>query len=153
MQSHEDFKEPVYSRKELSLLALQLICYITSKEPDINENDVTKSTYKRPKKDSKPKNKFSEIQKWDVGYKYGKTIRTKIKEAEKQYYSSQRIGSNQNSKKRAPLTPHFRCAHWHHYWTGKGRTEYEVRWIEPTFVGFGDSIEKKAIHATIHKVE
>ena len=32
------------------------------------------------------------------------------------------------------VRPHVRRAHWHHYWTGTGRTTLEVRWIEPTLV-------------------
>ena len=41
---------------------------------------------------------------------------------------------------RNPMRPHMRRAHWHHYRTGKGRTNLEVRWIAPTFIaGHGES--------------
>ena len=45
--------------------------------------------------------------------------------------------------------PHVRRAHWHHYWTGPGRTVLEVRWLEPVFV-MGTEEE---IDTVIHEVE
>lgn len=43
----------------------------------------------------------------------------------------------------------FRSAHWQHYWTGKGRTICEVKWIEPTFVGLN---AKESKNITIHTI-
>lgn len=30
--------------------------------------------------------------------------------------------------------PHIRRAHWHGYWTGEGRKNFELRWLAPAFV-------------------
>lgn len=32
------------------------------------------------------------------------------------------------------VKPHVRRAHWHGYWTGKGREEFKYNWIPPTFI-------------------
>jgi len=33
------------------------------------------------------------------------------------------------------VSPHIRRAHWHTYWTGKGRTVPVLRWLHPILVG------------------
>ena len=58
--------------KLFSILVIQTLTYLASMEPDIRENPETKNTYRPPAKDASPKNKYSEIQKWDVGVRYGK---------------------------------------------------------------------------------
>lgn len=55
------------------MLIFQTVMYLASKKPDVSENEVTRKTYKPSKI---IKNKFSEIQKWDVGVRYGSEIRT-----------------------------------------------------------------------------
>lgn len=145
----EDTKQIKYklSRSSVTAFVFQMICYLTSKEPQITDDPVTKNTY-RPGRTVK--NKFSEVQSHEVGIRYGKSIR-KYKQAVNQM----KVNEGNESKtdisvaERKPMSPHWRCAHWHHYWTGKGRTEYEVRWIEPVFVGMGDSTESDVV---IHRV-
>ena len=56
------------------------------------------------------------------------------------------------SENRKPPIPHFRAAHWSHYWTGKGRTNCELRWIEPIFV-CGDYDSSKNSDIIIHKID
>lgn len=51
-----------------------------------------------------------------------------------------------NRKPRKSPVPHFRRAHWQVYWVGKGRKEREVKWLEPIFVGFGDTAKDVVIH-------
>lgn len=143
--------DSVIDRTTVSIFGVQMLSYLSSKEPDVLENPITKNTY-RPSKTVK--NKFSEIQKWDVGIRFGKTIQTKINEYQNE-------NSNQNSKtgfhndttksRKSPM-PHFRCAHWQRYWVGKGRKECEVRWIEPVFVGW-KTPEDEATNVIIHKVK
>lgn len=138
-------------RKSTTLLGIQLLSYLSSKEPDIYESPVTKKTYRKNKV---VKNKFSEIQQWDIGIRYGSRIRTTlkeqlIKEAGKDTAGQENKKTVQQTRK-API-PHYRCAHWQHYWTGVGRKVCEVRWIEPVFVGFGDK-NKVAKDVTIHLV-
>lgn len=135
-------------RKSTTLLGIQLLSYISSKEPDIYESSVTKKTY-RPGKTIK--NRFSEVQEWEVGIRYGNSIRTRIKEEQRATMKTDVPPVNYKEQTRKSPIPHFRCAHWQHYWTGKGRKICEVRWIEPVFVGFGDR-EKAAKDVVIHKV-
>lgn len=137
-------------RNEISYLAMQLINYISCKEADIVENPATKATYK---KTEVIKNKFSEVQQWDVGVRYGKSIRQKAKEYEKEHYKIEYIDENGNlvkQKRKSPVA-HFRCAHWHHFWhnkeDGSGK-ERILHWIEPVFVG--GNISKDVV---MHKVE
>lgn len=101
---------------------------------------MTKDTYHPT---AKVKNKFSEIRKYDCGFVYGAEVRkNRVKLQE---------GKTQNNKKivnksRSPMRPHTRKAHWHHYWTGKGRSELVLRWIAP------NSGWRRGAAATIHRV-
>ena len=151
----ECINDYTFSRKDATCFALQMLCYLSSKKPDIEENPVTKNTY-RPS--AVVKNKFSEVKKWDVGIRYGKSIRINTEKAMK-IIEEERRGENaptqkQNylNKQRALPRPHYRCAHWQHYWTGPGRRVYEVRWIEPVFVGFGRKNDSQT-DVVIHKVK
>ena len=128
------------SRKIASLFALQMVAYLSIEKPQITESDLTKHTYKPTSSVSKIRNKWSEVKIDDVGIKYGSTYRKQM--AEIKSNPSYSIG-----KRKSPI-PHFRCAHWHKYWVGEGRTELRVNWIAPTFVG---NSEPKMV--TIHKVE
>ena len=116
-----------FKNKELYIMALTFLNYIGSSNPDIIENKDSKRTYK-PNKHSEPKNKFCEVQTWDVGIKYAKDIKRK------RYVNEYSSGTGTSSHKR----PHFRKAHWHRFWTGKRGTEERrliTKWIEPIYVG------------------
>ena len=56
------------------------------------------------------------------------------------------VGVGNKIRHSSTVRAHVRRAHWHHYWTGKGRTELVLRWIAPTPIGYGERL------ATIHKV-
>lgn len=62
-------------------IVFQLLLYLTSKEPDINESLKTKYTYRKPV--GKPTNSFKEVQIHEVGVKYGKTIKKFLQEEKK----------------------------------------------------------------------
>lgn len=104
---------------------LQLLTFLSSKEPDVNQNEYSIKTY-HPS--SQIKNKYREIRKWDVGARYGETIR--------KYDQKRNVGISNESNiyKRASKRPHVRCAHWGIYHIGKGRKEITVKWILPIFV-------------------
>lgn len=104
---------------------LQLLTFLSSKEPDVNQNEYSIKTY-HPS--SQIKNKYREIRKWDVGARYGETIR--------KYDQKRNVGISNGSNiyKRASKRPHVRCAHWGIYHIGKGRKEITVKWILPIFV-------------------
>ncbi len=140
-------------RSSATWFLFQMTCYLVSNKPDIAENPITKSTYR---KSTFVKNKFSEIQKWDVGVRFGKTIRIQTSNALKQEQTDEQgltnddlIDDEQSKASRKSPIPHFRCAHWHRYWTGEGRKTCEVKWIEPIFVGFN----AEECDVVIHRVK
>ena len=123
------------------LFLLQFLMYLSSKEPDITESPDTINTYKPSEV---VKNKYSEVQKWDVGVRYGNKIRC-FNKMEKQRQDSDTANSNTNTNAKRP---HMRKAHWEHYHTGKGRVNIITKWKEPIFVN-GNSED---IISTIHVV-
>ena len=154
-----DYDDPVVYKKEkdrtdISLFGVQMIAYLSLQKPDVVEDHITKATY-RPQ--AAVKNKFSEIRRWEVGVRFGQTIRSTIKEAPKGSDCPDEDNGKEETepeeiakKARKSPVPHFRCAHWQHYWVGPGRKICEVRWIEPVFVGFGDGTHE--VDAVIHKI-
>lgn len=117
------------NRNEVGFFVYQLLTYMVSHEPQIEESPITKSTYRPPKQGATIKNKFSEIQMHDVGVRFGKSFR----EQKRKYKCETFLTKHLESKRKSPI-PHFRCAHWQGYWVGKGRTDHVVRWIEPVFI-------------------
>lgn len=117
------------NREGLVTLILQLFNYLYVKKPDMVE--TTTSTYKHS---DVVKNKYSEVRSYDLGNYYGYKTRKVLKEIRR---NSKR--PHHNVEKRhvhhKPPRPHFRSAHWQLYHVGKGRTETEIKWIEPIFVG------------------
>ena len=133
----EDIK---VNRNEVSLFVLQLISYLSIERPQIEDSEYTKNTYIKKAPGSKVKNKWNEVQIFDVGITYGRAYRKQIEE-----YKNN-IDRSDTKHHKSPI-PHMRSAHWQRYWTGKGRTECKVKWIEPTFVG-----AKSSKNIVIHKV-
>lgn len=129
------------SRVNLNMFILQFIAYLSIEQPQLTESDLTKNTYKKPSAVSKVKNKWSEVRIQDVGLRYGTEFRKTIKT-----YKQESIPTGISNRK-SPI-PHFRCAHWHKFWVGKGRQELLVKWIEPIFVGNGDNQ-----NVVVHKVK
>ena len=134
------------SRRSVYVFALQMIAYLSIDEPQLDESDLTKKTYNPKSSSSKPKNKWSEVHIQDVGIRYGKAFRKQINELREVKDNSNEMQDGDKQRRKSPI-PHFRCAHWHKYWTGTGRTECKLRWIEPVFVGDGKSSD-----AVIHVV-
>lgn len=139
-----EFKE-IFIGKILSLL--QLVLYICADNKEYEPNPTITRRKDIDLKNNKPKDVFREIQKWDVGYRYGNTIRrykNKIETANG--IESQSVGNG--SKKR----PHSRRGHWHNYWIGsdkQGTRKLILKWIAPMFINgdFDDDVP------TIHKVK
>ena len=77
----------------------------------------------------------------EVGCRLGSAIRNY-----RVLYENNKDSDDTNRVKRV-VKPHTRCGHFHHYWTGKGRTDLIVKYIEPTFVLGGSKT------ATMHKVK
>lgn len=126
--------------KAYEVIVAQILTYLSSVEPDIEENPTTKQTYRKPAPDSKPKNKFSEVQKWDVGVRFGSAVR-----AWKKKNASGVTHTGSGSKKR----PHSRKAHWSHYWYGSGENKVRrPKWISECYIG----MKGEETPAVIHKV-
>lgn len=134
--------------KMYQALIQQLLCYLSSVEPDIQENEITKRTYRKPPSNTKPKNKFSEIQRWDIGVRYGTSFRKwnnqkACKPPNEPLTSTQNKGSRQR--------PHSRRAHWSHYWYGHGDEKVlRPKWISAYWVNVDGSPDAPVV---IHKVE
>lgn len=153
---------------KMAVLVIQVVMYLTSANPDIAENEITKHTYR---KSNVIKNKFSEIQQWDVGFAFGNSLRNFYDQEENECYFKNHssklkksvkkidafpVTSNSNhepdsekiakrtvtnqSNGRRTVEPHIRAAHWHHYWVGEGRTELIVKWLPPTFVNSNGAV-------------
>ena len=117
---------------------LQLILYICSSNNEVKPSAEQSAVMRR---DATIKDKYREIQKWDVGMRIGAAIRRAQTEdavaegADDESENDDADGdssSSHNSYKR----PHSRRAHWHHYWTGKrdGERTLILKWIAPTFI-------------------
>lgn len=123
---------------------LQSMLYLASNEPDIRPSSKQKYVYTGPRSTTKFK---QTLVLEDVGVRYGNLIRAQ-KQTQKSS-SSDIIVKDLSEKPKRHITSHMRKAHWHTYWTGKGRTIPIVKWIPPTFVCGESSI----LPVTIHKVK
>lgn len=116
--------------KQLMTKSLQMVLYILSINTDVEEDREQKKIY-RPVKDIKAvKNRYSEVRKWDVGFRIGQAIRAN-KERIAQEHSQTHVGSHSSKR------PHMRRGHWHSFWTGPktGERSIVVKWIPPIFIG------------------
>lgn len=146
--SYKDMKkgEATLSSGLYDLLVVQILTYLSSLEPDIKENAITKSTYRKPKADSKPKNKFSEVQKWNVGEVFGVSYRKWERERSASHGGNGGGSGASGVKKR----PHSRKAHWSHYWYGTGDDKIRrPKWISATFV---NANTKEDSNVTVNQV-
>lgn len=128
-------------------LIAQILTYLSSLEPDIAENENTQRTYRRPAQGSEPKDKFSEIQQWDVGVRFGSSFR-KWKKQQRETEPDDAItkSSGAHTRKR----PHSRRAHWSHYWYGSGTEKVRrPKWLSSCFVNANYADETDVV---IHKV-
>jgi hypothetical protein len=114
--------EEAKQKLKLYILVLQMLCYLSSIEPDVRESEITKHTYKPRTSGAPVKNKFSEVQQHDVGVRYGTAFRKYSVHRE----SNGAAKHGTSSSKR----PHYRKEHWSWYWYNKldenGETVYNV---------------------------
>lgn len=103
-----------------NIFVLQFLTYLCAENCEVKLSEESKQTY-RPSKIVK--NKYSEIRKYEVGFRLGKAIRTYKK----------RISSGEHASGYS-MKPHMRRAHWHTYYKGKGKTEKVLHWLSEIFV-------------------
>ncbi len=110
--------------KNVLCKVFQICMYLCSENADIVENEEQKKIYKPS---IKVKNRYSEIRKWDVGFRVMHEHNKTKSDAEKEW---QRKYSGFRQRPRM----HWRKAHWHTYWCGEGRTIRRVKFIAPILV-------------------
>lgn len=130
-QSEDEFK---IEHNYWDNIILQILTYLCSSKPDIQESEETKRTYKKPDINVQPKNKFSEIQKWEVGVRYGVSIRQWKKEK-----TTIHEEDKNNAEPKQHYKPHYRRGHWHSYWCneivdGKKIKRLVPKWLSPILV-------------------
>lgn len=107
-------------------LGLASILYLSSEKPDVKTSMETSSTHRIISDSSRPKHKYSELQKWDIGFRYADSIK-KCSEMSSNKTVCEGVGS--------PKRPHVRRAHWHHYWIGTGVTRRLIlKWVAPAYI-------------------
>lgn len=129
-----DWDEPQRYALELCCKLMQLVLYICSKNKEMEEDPIQKNITRQPKSIHFIKDKYREVQRWILGEKSGDMMRklyTSNEHEEDQKLKTKKI------KAGTPKRPHFRKAHWHHYWVGseaKGDRMLELKWIVPMFI-------------------
>ena len=123
----EDGVTRVLDENKIFNFYANFILYLHASNKDVEESSVSKSNFRKPveKKKSNIKNKFKEVRMYELGYRIVKPKNTSSN-------STGHKGNGVGSKK----SPHFRSAHWHHYWVGsKDDRKLVLKWVEGTFVG------------------
>ena len=108
---------------------LKTVLYIVSHGADIAER--TKAAKDpSPKRGAPLKDSFAEITTWDVGVRVGAKWRKS--------QPSQTTHQKMSITARAPMRPHIRRGHYHHYWTGAlsepDKRKLIVKWQPPIMV-------------------
>lgn len=131
-----EIREKQRREKPFFMIALNACQYLCASNAEIRDLKVSKKD--KPVVSVNGKKIPVSVQVSNVGYYIGKRF-------EKMYAESavdgMRVGVS-GTKKR----PHVRRAHWHHYWTGPGRTVLQVKWLEPIFVMGEENDIKTAVH-------
>ncbi len=144
------FNEYIDAVTNIFASLLNLILYICCENADI-EKDSRQRTYTYRKKGFwLIKGCPREIQKWNVGWRIGKTLRN-ISSAPKPNTPPE-SPEQHRAICGSPKRPHIRSAHFHHFWTGKkGSAERKlvVHWIPAIAINISTENE---LAATIHKV-
>ena len=125
--------------RSVMLIAASACYYLASKNAEIKEDKKQKDNRIVIASAHGGKPKKVNVKTYNVGYHIGERFESQLKKHNAVTVSH--IGSGTGSTKR----PHVRHAHWHHYWTGAGRTTREVRWLEPMFI-LGDSAQDAVVH-------
>lgn len=120
---------------------IQIVLYLCADNADIEENYIQKQIHKPST--GTIKDVYSEVRKWDVGFRYGKAVR---KTRGQTTYVSSLHHEGSHARKRT----HVRKGHYHHFWRGSktGKRELILKWISPVVI----NAEYENV-ATIHKVK
>ena len=120
--------------------------YLHAANREVEESEVTKRTYRQRPKSATPKNSFKEVRQYEVGFRYGNTIRANRKSYKKEINA----GHRKESLTTRSVTSHYRSAHWHSYWVGSGdNKKLIVKWVEGVFV----KGNKESSDVVVHEVK
>ena len=134
--SNVDMNAPyVVLVKKILAFTLQACMYLCAKNADIEENPIQKKIY-TPSQTIR--NRFSEIQKWDVGVRVVREHKA-ARALSMESYDAYDLLRHRPRK-------HWRKAHFHTYWVGKGRTKKELKFIAPILVNDNDDEMPVVIH-------
>ena len=142
--NEQEAEECLLAERKALNLAINLMYYLSSEEPDIKQIKRRKKPQKpsaNPKKDADPAIKLHE-----VGTKYAEIVYKRLNmnkgPAEEDSVSDENEEDEGNEgdavrtvKPGKKRRPHVRRAHFQHYWTGEGRTIPVLRWKSDLFVG------------------
>lgn len=117
-------EEEITLNMKILAIVFQICMYLCADNKDIQENEEQKKIY-RPSKSVK--NRYSEIRKWDVGYRVMQEHKKIEQNAKKEW-----ITRHPNDRKRPRM--HWRKAHWHTFCCGMCRKERRVKFIAPILV-------------------
>ena len=141
--SDQEAEECILAERRALNLAINLMYYLSSEEPDIKQI----KRHKIPKKTSSQKeDKDPAIKLHEVGNKYAEIVYRKLQidknsggedanSAEDVDDESSEEAAVRSAKRGKKRRPHVRRAHFQHYWTGEGRTIPVLRWKSDLFVG------------------
>lgn len=142
-RSDEDYSEVSSAlfkeASEVLPFFMQLVLYICAENREIEEDKVQKKITKKPSSSKFIKDKFREVQKWNLGTRTGIILRA-FKAREKTYSNSENKEQEATlkvSQARGMMVPHSRRGHWHHFWIGKRGTDSRkliLKWVAPTFI-------------------
>lgn len=120
----------VFKEREFKKFLLNFFTYMYAINKDV---EVTERSVKLSKRNGngerlkEPTNTYKEIEDYNVGFRYVKQPRSKVKYTHDEDYVSGHNGSTKCT--------HYRQAHWHSYWTGKGEDKkLIVKWVEGVMV-------------------
>lgn len=134
--TQQDKNEFIEEAKSVTCQLIQLVLYICAENKEIEENPEQKKITKKPTNKKYIKDRFREVQKWDLGTKTGMVIRNFNKRTNVNY-NFKNNNENYILKESSMKRPHSRRGHWHHFWTGKKETEERklvLKWVAPTFI-------------------
>ncbi|PKM47003.1 MAG: hypothetical protein CVV05_00880 [Gammaproteobacteria bacterium HGW-Gammaproteobacteria-1] len=112
---------------------LSLLLYLCADESEIGDGQA-RPTMPRPKRTKQGWRLFpaDKPAQWDVGVRLGAALR--------RAYHQQETGRQDIDPQTGRMRPraHVRCAHWHTYRHGEGRTLTRLRWLPPIPVNIDD---------------
>ena len=115
---------------------INFMIYLQAANKEVALSAATKSVYKERKAGVQPKNTFKEVKQYEVGFRYGKTIRAGKKVSHnKETLSDKKTSGGKDDGFKREISTHYRSAHWHSYWVGSGdNKERIIKWVEGVLV-------------------